>query len=338
MTANAAKPHRALVTGHFSTVGDIEVLRQVEDQLRRIDLPYEISPLAQERVGMDPSWVRADSLDPSGFTHLLLVCGPYAPDFPAKYPEVLGRFRHCTQIGINLTMVAPLASCDPFDALLERDSDRMARPDLSFLHEVRPVPVVGLCLVRRQREYGARQRHDQAADRLRRLLARAGVAVIEIDTALPRSSNRAGIGSEAEFESICARLDALVTTRLHGTVLALKNGVPVLAVDAIAGRDKVSRQTALIGWPESFALEETSDAELDLALLRCLRPEARQRATECAERARALLAGWEADFAAALEAAPDPGRRPAMAPQLGVLGRWTAQFRKWKRRRFPRRR
>ena len=74
----------------------------------------------------------------------------------------------------------------------------------------------------RQREYGDRQLHKQAEVRLRALLLRAGVAVVEMDTTVPRQANRNGIGTEAEFESICARLDAVVTNRLHGTVLALK--------------------------------------------------------------------------------------------------------------------
>ncbi|HRO15073.1 MAG TPA: polysaccharide pyruvyl transferase family protein, partial [Paracoccus sp. (in: a-proteobacteria)] len=263
MSTNPVPPRharRALVTGHFSTVGDLEVLDQVEHRLRDLDMPFAVAPYTLDLLGLDPAWVDAASLDPADFTHLIVVCGPYGLDYPVKYPHVFGRFRHCTHVGINLTMVAPLAGCNPFDALLERDSDRTTRPDLSFLQREQRVPVVGLCLVRSQREYGARQLHDQAEERLRALLRRAGVAVVELDTTVPRSANRCGIGSAAEFESICARLDALVTTRLHGTVLALKNGVPVLAVDAIAGRDKVTRQAGVLDWPEIHPLDSTSDA------------------------------------------------------------------------------
>lgn len=266
-----ARARRALVTGHFSTVGDLEVLRVVEARLRSLGMPFVVSPYSQGRVGMDPSWVAADSLDPAGFTHLLAVCGPYAPDYPDKYPWIFGRFRHCVHVGVNLTMVAPLDDCDPFDALLERDSDRGVRPDLAVLREV----ARGLCLARPQREYGSRQRHEQAAARLRALLRRAGAAVVELDTVVPRTANRAGIGTDAEFESITARLDAMVTTRLHGMVLALKNDVPVLAIDAIKGRDKVTRQAEVLGWPEVHAIDTVTDADLDAALARVLAARAR---------------------------------------------------------------
>lgn len=332
----SASGRRALVTGHFSTVGDLEVLHVVEERLRRLGLPFAVSPFSQRRVAMDPGWVMAESLDPLTFSHLIVVCGPYAPDYPAEYPEIFGRFRHCTHVGVNLTMVAPLSACDPFDALLERDSDRTTRPDLSFLHEVAQVPVVGLCLARPQREYGRRQRHDRAAERLRVLLRRAGAAVIELDTTVPRTANRAGIGTEAEFEAILGRLDAVVTTRLHGMVLALKNGVPVLAVDAIAGGDKVSRQAELLGWPEIHAIETVTDADLDASLRRCLSSPARATAAACADRARQLLEGLDASFAAALDAEARPDRRPPVAPRRGRLSRLAAGWRDWKRRRFPR--
>ena len=41
----------------------------------------------------------------------------------------------------------------------------------------------------------------------------------------------------------------VVTTRLHGLVLALKNGIPALAIDTVAGGAKVARQAGALGWP-----------------------------------------------------------------------------------------
>ncbi|WP_134725092.1 polysaccharide pyruvyl transferase family protein [Paracoccus luteus] len=337
MTPSDPPARKALVTGHFSTVGDLEVLGHVLDRLRDKRVEHVVSPYTQDLVGLDPGWVDAATLDPAGFTHLIVVCGPYAPNYPVRHPVIFDRFRHCVHIGINLTMVAPLDECNPFDALLERDSDRIVRPDLSFLRSVPRIPVVGLCLVRSQREYGDRQLHKQAEVRLRALLLRAGVAVVEMDTTVPRQANRNGIGTEAEFESICARLDAVVTNRLHGTVLALKNGVPALAVDAIAGGDKVTRQAELLRWPEVLALDSATDDDLDAALARCLAPDARGRAMACAARARDLLAGHDASFAVALEAEARPDRRPPVTGQRHRLSQMAARYRHWKRGRFPRR-
>ena len=49
------------------------------------------------------------------------------------------------------------------------------------------------------------------------------------------------------------RADVVVTTRLHGLVLALKQGVPALAVDPVAGGAKVAAQAAVWGWPVLLA-------------------------------------------------------------------------------------
>jgi hypothetical protein len=130
-------------------------------------------------------------------------------------------------------------------------------------------------------------------------------------------------------------LEILLTTRLHGTVLSLKNGVPVLAVDAVSGGDKVTRQTKMLGWPESVILDTTSDEELLAAVMRCLQPEARKLAANCAVRARALLSDYDNAFIGALAALPDPARRPLMASRRGRLSRIAAHYRKWKRRWIP---
>lgn len=41
-----------------------------------------------------------------------------------------------------------------------------------------------------------------------------------------------------QFVTVLSRMDVVVTTRLHGLVLALKCGVPVLAVDPVAGGER----------------------------------------------------------------------------------------------------
>ena len=63
-----------------------------------------------------------------------------------------------------------------------------------------------------------------------------------------------------------ARVDVVVTTRLHGLVLALKNGVPAVAVDPIRGGAKVCRQAEALGWPHAFAVDAATPAALQEAL------------------------------------------------------------------------
>lgn len=307
MIAQAAgSAGRALVVGFLSTVGDIEVLGEVEDRLREEGLPYDVAPFVERvRLG-NPAWVDARRVDPARYSHLVVVCGPFSEFLMGQQRDIYARFAHCVWIGVNLSMIDPLDRFNPFDALIERDSARLAKPDLSLRHGVSRVPVVGICLAGRQPEYGGRQRHDVAERKLRALIARSGVAALELDTKWPAWRNRQGIATPEQFESLLSRVDVLLTTRLHGTVLALKNGVPVLALDAIRGGDKVTQQARVLGWPEVFDAESVTEAELDAALLRCLSDGARAAAKQAAEAAVAQLDGFGAEFARALTASAGP--------------------------------
>ncbi|MCI4663528.1 MAG: polysaccharide pyruvyl transferase family protein [Neomegalonema sp.] len=300
---------RALVIGHFSTFGDIEVLRVVEHKLSDAAIEYDVAPFSKSIARGDESWLRLKEVDASSYTHLLIVCGPFWRETFIKYRFDLDRFAHCVRIGVNLSMIEDLDAYNPFDTLLGRDSSEWAMPDVSFLHGSAPRRVAGLCYVKEQNEYGDRQRHGEAVQRLRALAERHNLAIVEMDTEWPSFRNRNGLNTPNDFESLCAKLDVMLTTRLHGTVLSLKQGLPVIALDAIVGGGKVTRQCGAVGWEECFQIATVADDELDAALQRCLQPEARSRAQAATERARQILASFDADFSAAL--AGPPQAKPA---------------------------
>jgi hypothetical protein len=79
-------------------------------------------------------------------------------------------------------------------------------------------------------------------------------------------------------------------------VLALKNGVPVLAVDSVAGGHKISRQARLLEWPALLTIDDLDDGRLDELFDYCLSEEARRVAGECARRAVSSLRRVPADF------------------------------------------
>jgi hypothetical protein len=309
---------RALVIGHFSTVGDIEVLREVERQLTASSMPWDVAPLAKGMCRFNSDWLDVRTVNPRDYTHLLVVCGPFWRPYYLRCRVDLDAFAHCTRIGVNLSMIESLNRYNPFDRLIGRDNDNWTRPDISFLRRTEKVPVAGLCLVRSQKEYGERQKHDRAGDLLRGLARRNGLALIELDTEWPEDRNLSGLASPEGFESICARLDVMLTTRLHGTVLSLKNGVPVIAIDAISGGGKVLRQAQAAGWPEAFSIDGITDEVLDEALARCLQPSGKDRARASAAGASQLLDGFSHDFAEALSVLPQgkpsftgPAQRPS---------------------------
>jgi polysaccharide pyruvyl transferase WcaK-like protein len=159
------------------------------------------------------------------------------------------------------------------------------------------VPVVGLVRIDAQPEYGERDLHVEADRAIEKLLAARDVAVVEIDTRL--DVNGTGLRTPAQVESLIARTDVVVTTRLHGLVLALKNGVPAVAVDTVRGAAKVTRQAEALGWPVLAAEGLTTEA-LEEAFELCLTPEARAWARASAESAAAQLTSVADEFAAEL--------------------------------------
>ena len=231
--------------------------------------------------------VRWELVGRDDYDAVLFVCGPF------QRGELEERFLHhfdgAPLFGLNLSLPEELDSWNPFHRLWERDSSRTSRPDLVFLSDTPPVPVVGVCKVEPY-PGGLTDLTDPAIDSL---LDVRHAAVVTIDTRL--DTNEVGLRTPAEVESLVARTDALVTTRLHGLVLALKNGVPVVAIDPEAGGAKLARQAETVGWPICFTADRLDSSALEEALDYCLTEEARSLARECADRARLLLGSIDAD-------------------------------------------
>jgi len=288
---------KTLVTGWFSyelygaTAGDIMACDLVCEWLREAGHTVDVALAPPFKGGVN--W---RAVEPRDYSHFVFVWGPFRDSEVAR--ELLGRFAHCHKTGMNLSMLDPIEQWNPFDFLVERDSNVTVNPDITMLSQQRKVPVVGLMLVLPQNEYKDRGRHKAANQALRRLISSREVAVVPIDTRLDENST--GLRTAREVESLIARMDVVLTTRLHGTVLALKNGVPVVAVDAISGGAKVSSQARELGWSKCFAVESVTDEELQLALDYCLTPEARKLARDCTVRAQARLTNMRQKFLAEL--------------------------------------
>jgi hypothetical protein len=300
--------HKTLVAGWFSwemysaTAGDLMACEVACDWLRSAGHALDVA-LAPPFVG-GVDW---RTVNPGDYSHLVFVCGPFRNIGPA-ITDFLERFAHCRRIGLDLSMIEPVEAWNPFDLLLERDSNRAQRPDISFACRQGRVPVVGVCLVHPQKEYRDRGRHQPAKEAIERLLATREVAAVPIDTRL--DANSTGLRTSREVESLIARMDLLLTTRLHGTVLAIKNGVPALAIDPIAGGAKIQRQAQTVGWPVVFTADALEDAELQRAFDYCLTAEARAKARECTERATSQVVQVRDEFIAALV-------QPAYEPEGG---------------------
>jgi hypothetical protein len=313
-TTPKAQLMRTLVMGWFSfegmkaTAGDLLARDVVCEWLNRSGRRWDIAVASPFQGG--PHWL---AVDPADYTSVVFVCGPMA-ESPLT-SEIVRRFGHCRLLAVDVSMFQPLDEWNPFDFLFERDSSARARPDVSFLASSEQVPVVGLVLVHPQPMYGNRAMHARANELIERLTISREMAVVKIDTCI--ESNAGGLRTPAEVESLIARMDVVVTTRLHGTVLALKHGIPVIAVDPIAGGAKVLRQTRVLRWPLAFDVATASAEQLQEAFGFCLTEDARLLARRTSERAVQDLLRTRDEFLAVMATPDQPGTHrivPRAAP------------------------
>ncbi|TDD30207.1 polysaccharide pyruvyl transferase family protein [Actinomadura sp. KC06] len=253
---------RVLVTGWPSflhgeaTAGDVLAMEAVRHGLADAGVECDLawSPVFR------PDGPDLDGADPGRYTHLVFACGPL---HGRQIEELHRRYWDCVRVAVGVSVIDP---DDPavtgFDAVLARDTPAEApRHDLAALPVSPSMPVVGVVLAPGQREYGERRRHERVERELTEWLAARECARLPLDTRLDPRDWRL-FGTAAELESVLRRLDLVVTTRLHGLVLALKNGVPALAVDPVGGGAKVTAQARAWSWPAIVTVPEDASGRL----------------------------------------------------------------------------
>ncbi|MFE9771906.1 polysaccharide pyruvyl transferase family protein [Streptomyces sp. NPDC005931] len=257
------RPRRVLLTGWFSfrdgeaTAGDVLALHRVEDVLRGAGIPYDVvwSP------GFLPEARHLDDVRPRDYSHLVFVCGPlHGP----QVEDLHRRFAHCVRIAVGTSVIDPAdAAVTGFHRVLARDTpDGRPVEDLAAHAPAMPArPVVGVILTQGQQEYGRQRRHGQVTEEVTHWLAGKDCARLELETRLDTHDWHLS-ATPAQVQSVLARLDLVVTDRLHGLVLGLRVGTPVLAVDPVAGGAKVAAQARACGWPALIPAER-----LDVRLL-----------------------------------------------------------------------
>ncbi|MDJ1132822.1 polysaccharide pyruvyl transferase family protein [Streptomyces iconiensis] len=277
---------RVLLSGWFSflhgevTAGDVLALRRVQEVLDQGGVPYDTawSP------GFRPGALCLEDADPDAYTHVVFVCGPlHGPGLE----ELHRRYAACVRIAVGTSVVAP---GDPaatgFHAVLARDAPGIRpSPDLAARAPgTDGAPVTGVILTHGQHEYGDRRRHGHVAEALTGWLRTKDCAPVPLETRLDREDWRQ-CARPGQLQAVLARLDVVITDRLHGLVLALRAGVPALAVDPVAGGAKVTAQALACDWPAVLGASQLEAGALDRWWAWCLGP------------GRELAARRSADFA-----------------------------------------
>jgi hypothetical protein len=283
---------RVLVVGWFSvedggaTAGDIMARDVACEWLAERGIAYDIAQ--ERRLGPGLDWFR---VSPEHYTDLLFVCGPVGRDLPVA--DMVERFARCRRTALNVSVVG-----DPalrlFDVVIERDGLGSGRPDLALAAPAHRPPVVARVEIPGSHAEWA----DTAHAAFDRLLAGREAAAMAVETRLDPAIP--GRRTAAEVEALIGVADVALTTRLHGLVLALRQGVPAIAIDVFPGGAKVLAQAQALGWPAALSVDAIDDAVLESHLEWCLGDEARALARSSVRRA---LAGGVGAVRAELEAA-----------------------------------
>ncbi|MGW6337023.1 polysaccharide pyruvyl transferase family protein [Nocardia rhamnosiphila] len=253
-----------LLTGWFSndsdgnTGGDLLALDAVAEWLGERGVPFvvAVSDPVRYREVIRHRLAATNRVRPDQVDGMVWVCGPL-PDGNAL--AILDRFAGRPTIALGVS-VTDSALEHRFDTVIARDRPGApGRPDLSFGTRPRLVPVVGLIYVGPQPEYRT-QHEPRVREIVGRALAERDCAVVDIDTRLPLAGN--ALRTPAQLESVIARMDVIITTRLHGALLALRNRVPAVALDPVAGGAKLTAQMDAVSWPLTLTSDKLTVADM----------------------------------------------------------------------------
>ncbi|WP_391293283.1 polysaccharide pyruvyl transferase family protein [Streptomyces albidoflavus] len=278
-------PQRLLVTGWFSfedgevTAGDVLALRAAEAALDRAGLAHDTAWSA----GFRPGALHLEGARPEDYDSLLFVCGPL---HGAQIRALHRRYARCRRLAVDVSVVDPDA-CEAtgFELVVARDGTGSPRADLSARARVGPLPpVVGVVLTAGQGEYGAARRHETVSALLEKWVAGRDCARVPAETRLDSRDWRLCATPE-QFLALAGSWSLILTTRLHGLVLGLRAGVPVLAVDPVAGGAKVSAQARALRWPAALSADAVDERSLDRWWDWCLSPAGRNAARRRARQA-----------------------------------------------------
>jgi hypothetical protein len=290
----------ASVLGGGPTAGDVLALEAV----RRLTTDCRIAADIACETGRasDGHEVEWRFVDPALYEGLIFVCGPIIAG-SQSLRQLFGRFDGCKKIGVGVSIL-PKTSPDhwnPFDLVLARDGLPETYGDVATSWTSPPQGcqtehVIGICLRGPQREDGkAMSMHEEASRIIDAITVALGYPVMRLETRM----DSCGL----DVDSMCRAFSIprlVITTRLHGALFALSNGVPVLALDQVRGGGKLSAVLRRLGWEDTFLVDGVNCDEL-------------------IDRGRLLLAGTTPDLVRKVRTAAIAESRRTLAALRGIL-------------------
>jgi hypothetical protein len=250
------------------TIGDLWAVCAVVNKL--LDAQHKVILAGKTQYSELPVPARSwKEVDPKEVSNLVFVCGPVVGSF-AEFTSLIQKFSRCKKIAIGVSIL-PVSSpkhWNPFDAVIPRDGVTPAWGDIAPAFHTNwkqatgmssAGQCVGLCLRGQQSEYGKKACLADQANHLANALAmKTKLPVQMLDTKLNNDPSRSKLILD-DF----ARCKLVISTRMHGGVIALCGGIPALGIDQISGGAKLHSVLFGAGWPYVLRAEEAKTADLD---------------------------------------------------------------------------
>jgi len=260
---------RIVIVGWFSfslnhnTAGDLLSMQTLYDWVISAEFDCKVAV----PTPVMPYEVETASLIEDAYDAIIFVCGPLT-DYSLK--PFMDKFTNIKRFAVNVSLIEGNIVGEELNKVFARDSSSIANVDISLATKSVLTPVVGLIYVGKQYEYEG-QDHEKVEVVVDETLNHLDCARIFIDTKLP--NNNHGLKSSGQIEAVIKKMDVVITTRLHGALLSLRNGVPAVVVDPVPSSAKVSRQMKAIGWPLLINDNELDSLALSEAMSKALKPE-----------------------------------------------------------------
>ncbi len=249
--------------GHVTTIGDLMAAYNVAVSLRYLVRQVDVA-WGGNLFDLNSLRVDIDTIDKRSYDAVVYVCGPITPGHQGFFLQ----FDGTKKIAVGVSITSKVDPCGFVDAIYIRDSDSVSNFDLALAYIGYPHfkidakirdDRIAVCLVGDQVEYESDDGYDKAAALVEK--ATDGRRTSAVQTLLDQTRP---IPAGVEIDLQCA--SSLITTRMHGALLAIYHGVPVLSVDQIRGGAKVTRIVGQLDWPIFNAWTASPDqliAELD---------------------------------------------------------------------------
>lgn len=250
-----------------ATLGDLLAVRNLSAGLAKRNHRHSI--ISHPRFAESGHVVAEDlaRLQP-GVETIVFVCGPLVRT--GRLWFLLGRYPRARKFAVGVSVLPHETALNArFSGFVARDGMTPEHFDLSIdaVEPPSPPPAgrpirAGLCFRGAQKEYRGREcLADRAEAALTAAARRCGVETVPFTTVL--GGNRVAADVQESFRSV----DVVLTTRLHGSLLALSAGKPVIAIDQIAGGAKLLPVLGRTGWRHALAVD-AADEERTAAMLR----------------------------------------------------------------------